>query len=92
MKLYFCETTYRDYSRVGYDDVFIDCSLSPYDSEEGSNAASVWYSIEISDSYTSDEAMKLGGKAISLAQNEGISVSEAIMRIDKKTRRKHNEH
>ena len=65
MKVYFKEVTTRDYSRVGYDNVSITSSLSPFGTEEGQSANAVWYFVELSDSFTQDEAMKLASKAIS---------------------------
>ena len=88
MKLYFKEVTTRDYSRVGYDNVSITASPSPFGTEEGQNANTVWYFIEVSDSYTQEEAMKLASKAISKALAEEISVKEALFILTNQKKRK----
>ena len=79
MKIYFTEKTFLDNSRVGYDSVFITCSLVE---RKGS------YGVEIDDRYTPTEAMKLGNSAIKLALDRGISVGEAVSTLKKRRWRK----
>ena len=88
MKVYFKEITTRDYSRVGYENISISCSAFPYGTEEGYDASSVWYFVEISDSYTQDEAMKLANEAISKALAEEISVRDALFSLTNEKRRR----
>ncbi len=88
MRIYFKEVTFRDYSRVGYDSISISCSLYPYGSEEGHDSTSTWYFIEISDSYTKEEAIKLARAAILKAQDSFISVSEALSTLTNGRRRR----
>ena len=87
MKIYFKEVTHRDYSRVGYDTVSITCSPFPYGTEEGHDATSVWYFIEVGDAYTQDEALKLAQRAVNKALAEEISLGEAMHLLTKKRRK-----
>ena len=88
MKVYFKEVTTRDYSRVGYDNVSITASSSPFGTEEGQSANAVWYFVELSDAYSKDEAMKLASKAISKALSEEIGVKEALFILSNRKKRK----
>ena len=51
MKIYFMETTFRDNSRAGYDDTFIDYSLTPFASDE-IGPTSVTYAVEVGEGYS----------------------------------------
>ena len=88
MRIYFKEVTFRDHSRVGYDSVSISCSLYPYGTEVGHDSTSTWYFVEISDSYTREEAIRLARAAILKAQDSFISVSEALSALTSGKRRR----
>ena len=68
VKIYFEETTHRDYSRTGYDDVFITYSLVPFGkSEEGHAENRVWYFVTLDETYTASEAASLARIAYAVA-------------------------
>ena len=83
MKIYFTESYFMDYSRVGYDSVSISHSLKCSSSEKGSSYFSSWYYIEIDDSFTIEEADKLASDTSYLAINSNISVNEAVRKLEK---------
>ena len=88
MKIYFKEVTTKDFSRVGYDNVSISCSLYPYSTEEGHDTSAVWYFLEISDIYTQGEAIKLAQSAINKALVSEISVKDALFSLTNGKRRR----
>lgn len=88
MKIYFKEVTTKDFSRVGYDNVSISCSLYPYGTEEGHDASAVWYFLEMSDIYTQGEAIKLAQSAINKALVSKISVKDALFSLTNGKRRR----
>ena len=88
MKVYFKELTTRDYSRVGYDNVSITSSLSPFGTEEGQSANAVWYFVELNNDFTQNDAMKLASKAISKALAEKIGVKEALFILTNQKKKK----
>lgn len=85
MKIYFTESYFMDYSRVGYDSVSILHSLeNTHDTEEGSSYSSRWYFLEVDDSFTEEEANKLASEASYLAVSSDISVKEALRQLEAK--------
>ena len=63
MKIYFTESYFMDYSRVGYDSFSITYSLTCSGSENGSSYSSRWYFLEIDDCFTEEEANHLASEA-----------------------------
>lgn len=85
MKIYFTESYFMDYSRVGYNSVSIVHSLkNTMDTEEGSSYSSSWYYLEVDDSFTEEEANKLASEASYLAVNSSMSVREALKQLELK--------
>ena len=77
MKIYFMETTFRDNSRAGYDDTFIDYSLTPFTSDE-IGPTSVTYAVEVGEGYSDTQLRRLAEKALTLARDREIGIEEAI--------------
>ena len=88
MKIYFTESYFMDYSRVGYDSFSITYSLTCSGSEKGSSYSSRWYFLEIDDCFTEEEANHLASEACDLSINKGITVREALKELETKALKK----
>ena len=80
MIIYFKEKTFCDNSRPGYNDCFIDYSLTKFEQAEPCGDV-VYYSVKISDKYTIAEANAFAGKAIKNANDNKVTVLFALKEL-----------
>ena len=77
MIIYFKEKTFCDNSRQGYDGCFVDFQLSPFNTDVKCGDE-IYYSVSISDKYTTTQALNFAGQAVKKSYEEKVTVLYAL--------------